>query len=104
MQAAIRNLLSSSTVVVGTIGTIVFAGHFGEYLWVITGLAAGNLLFVSASELLPKIHGNLQNYGNIWNATLAIVIGFVVMTTIIYWAHEQAPHNHDTEQHDEHDD
>ncbi len=108
-EAILRNLLSASTVVIGTIATILFASQFGEYLWVITGLAAGNLLFVAASELLPKIHGNLKNYGGIWNATLAIIVGFALMVLIIDWAHEQAPHDHghghdDHEIHDEHED
>jgi zinc and cadmium transporter len=109
MEAVVRNLLSASTVVVGTLGTIMFAGYFGEHLWIITGLAAGNLLFVAASELLPKIHGNLKHYGSIWHATFAIIIGFVLMIIIIDWAHEHTPHNHGDEHghshlHEEHDD
>lgn len=105
-QAMTRNLLSASTVVVGTIGTILISDSVGQYLWVVTGLAAGNLLFVAASELLPRIHGNLKNYGNIWKATAAIVFGFIFMTLIISWAHEQAPHAHDhtnSESHKGHD-
>lgn len=101
-QAIIRNLFSASTVVIGTIATILFASEFGEYLWIITGLAAGNLLFVAASELLPKIHGNLKNYGGIWNATFAIVIGFALMVMIIDWAHSQAPHDHGHGEHEAH--
>lgn len=95
IEALVRNLISASTVVVGTAGTILFAGYFGEYVWVITGLAAGNLLYVAASELLPKIHGNLKHYGNIWHATAAILIGFLFMVAIIDWTHERAPHSHD---------
>lgn len=102
LEAIARNLLSASTVIVGTLGTILFASAFGEHLWIITGLAAGNLLFVAASELLPKIHGNLKHYGSIWHATFAIIIGFVLMIGIINWAHENTPHDHETEHHDEH--
>ena len=96
-QAIIRNLLSASSIIFGTLGTMLLAEVAGQYLWVVTGFAAGNLLFLAASELLPKIHGNLKNYGNIWNATLAIIIGFVMMTMIITWAHEQMPHSEDSE-------
>ncbi|MDA8597141.1 ZIP family metal transporter [Candidatus Pacebacteria bacterium] len=94
LQAIGRNLLSASTLVVGTIGTMLFADAFDEYLWIITGLAAGNLLFVAASELLPRIHGNLKNYDNIWKAACAILLGFVLMSVITTWAHEQVPHEH----------
>lgn len=104
-QAIARNLLSASSIIVGTALTIMLAELAEGYLWVITGLAAGNLLFLAASELLPRIHGNLKNYGNIWNATLAIIIGFTLMTAIITWAHEQMPHDNGghTEHHDDHD-
>jgi len=56
---------------------------------------------------LPRIHGNLKTYGNIWYATLAIAIGFVGMTLILDWAHSQYGHghghDHDSELHDDHD-
>lgn len=94
-QAIVRNLISSSSIIVGTAITLLLADVAGEYLWIITGIAAGNLLFLAASELLPRIHGNLKNYGGIWNATLAIILGFVFMTLIIDWAHKQVPHDHE---------
>ena len=58
-----------------------------------TSFAAGNLLFLAASDLLPRIHGNLSHYGSIWNSTIAIVIGFVLMTSVLSWSHRH--HGHD---------
>lgn len=101
-EAILRNLLSASTIIFGTILTVLVADSAEEYLWIVTGVAAGNLLFLAASELLPRIHGNLKNYGSIWNATLAILIGFLLMTAIISWAHEQIPHDHSHEHELEH--
>lgn len=98
-QAILRNLASASTIVIGTMLTLGVAEVASDYLFVITGIAAGNLLFLAASELLPRIHGNLQNYGSIWHATLAIILGFVAMTVIVNWAHSHAGHGHDHHDH-----
>lgn len=110
MQAALRNLLSASSIIVGTVLTMLVAKNGGEWVWVLTGIAAGNLLFLAASDLLPRIHGNLKNYGTIWNATFAIVVGFVLMTATIEWTHSAFGHGHgheaeahiDADQHDDH--
>jgi zinc transporter ZupT len=65
-------------------------------------VAAGALLFLAASDLLPRIHGNLKTYGNIWYATLAILIGFIGMTLILEWAHSQYGHGHAHESNEAH--
>jgi zinc transporter ZupT len=87
-------LLSASGIVVGTVLTLFVSAEGGAWVWILTGIAAGALLFLAASDLLPRIHGNLSTYGNIWYATLAIVIGFVGMTLILDWAHSQYGHGH----------
>ncbi len=106
-RAALLNLISASSVILGTVLIILVAEHAGDYIWIITGIAAGNLLFLAASDLLPKIHGNLKNYGSIWNSTISIVIGFVLMTTVLIGSHEYFGHGHGPEHEhhqDEHDD
>lgn len=100
-QAAWRNLLSASTIVLGTAITLLLAEFAEEYIWVITGLAAGNLFYIAATDLLPRIHGNLKNYGSFWLTVGAIVLGFAVMTTTIEVAHEKFGHGHDEEEHAE---
>lgn len=92
LEAALRNLLSASSIILGTFIVILVAGEADAYLWVITGIAAGNLLFLGASDLLPRIHGNLKNYGSIWSSVGAITLGFVVMTTVINWSHATFMH------------
>jgi len=99
-KAALLNLLSASSIIVGTILIITVAEHAEEYIWIITGVAAGNLLFLAASDLLPRIHGNLKNYGSIWHSTISITLGFIIMTSLIMWTHEQFGHGHE-EHHDE---
>lgn len=91
-EAAIRNLISASSVIAGTLVIIFIAEQADEYVWILTGFAAGNLLFLAASDLLPRIHGNLKNYGSIWHSTLAIILGFALMTAILNWTHETFGH------------
>lgn len=99
-KAALFNLLSASSIILGTLLIIVVAEHADEYIWIITGIAAGNLLFLAASDLLPRIHGNLKHYGSIWHSTISIILGFIVMTSILIWTHEHFGHGHDEHSHD----
>lgn len=92
-QAILRNLLSASSIFVGTLIVIVVAEHAEDYVWILTGIAAGNLLYLAASDLLPRIHQSSNK--KVVKNTLAIVLGFIVMTTIISWTHENFGHGHE---------
>ena len=98
-KAALYNLYSASSIIVGTAFTLLIAEHAEDYIWVIMGLAAGNLLYLAASDLLPRIHGNLSHYGNVWQSAFSIVLGFTLMTSILIFSHEYVGHEegHDTE-------
>lgn len=84
LKAGLLNLLSASSIILGTLLTLWLAKTAEEYVWVITGIAAGNLLYVASGDLLPRVHGNLKSYRSFWSTLTAIVFGFVVMTTILY--------------------
>ena len=93
MQAVVRNLISASSIIVGTLAVILVAEHAEDYVWILTGVAAGNLLYLAASDLLPRIHqtGNKAVVKN----TVAIALGFALMTTVITWTHEEFGHGHE---------
>jgi zinc and cadmium transporter len=91
-EAALRNLLSASSIILGTIIILFVAEHADEYVWVLTGIAAGNLLYLAASDLLPRIHGTLREYGGMNQAALLIVVGFIVMSSIITWTDQSFDH------------
>jgi zinc and cadmium transporter len=97
IKAAFLNLISASSIIVGVLMVSVAAEHGEGSIWILTGIAAGNLLFLAASDLLPRIHGNLGHYGNIWRSTISIVLGFVVMTAVLTWTHDRYGHVHDDE-------
>lgn len=91
-EAALRNLLSASSIVLGVVLTYLLASQAEEYIWVITGFAAGNLLYIAATDLLPRVHGTLRNYGSFWLTVGAIVLGFSLMTATLIATHEYASH------------
>ncbi len=98
-RAALYNFISASSIFIGLGILYAVEEHAHEYLWIITALAAGNLLFLSASDLLPRIHGNLKNYGSIWKASSLILLGFSMMTVVLVWTHETFGHGHENEMH-----
>ncbi len=98
-EAMLRNLLSASSIVIGTVIIILIAEHADEYVWILTGFAAGNLLFLAASDLLPRIHGSLKEYGGINTAAAAIILGFAVMSGVIHYTHETFGHGHEEDEH-----
>jgi zinc and cadmium transporter len=106
-KAALLNLLSAGSILLGTILILILAEHASEYIWLVTGIAAGNLLYLAASDLLPRIHGGLKKYGSIWKSSMAIILGFAVMTAVLIWTHETFghghDHDHDEEEHEEHE-
>lgn len=101
-QAALRNLFSASSIVVGTILTILLAQAAEEYVWIITGLAAGNLLYIAATDLLPRVHGNLKNYQSFWYTLTSLILGFVIMTAVLIYTHETFGHGHEEEEAHDH--
>ncbi|OGG41499.1 hypothetical protein A2837_03280 [Candidatus Kaiserbacteria bacterium RIFCSPHIGHO2_01_FULL_46_22] len=100
-EAAWRNLLSASSIVVGTALTVVLANTLDEYVWIITGIAAGNLLYIAATDLLPRVHGNLKNYQSFWFTLVSMIVGFALMTSVLIYTHETFGHGHEEENHDE---
>lgn len=98
-KAVFLNLLSASSIIVGTLFILLIAEHAEEYIWILTGLVAGNLLFLAASDLLPRIHGSLKHYGSVWGSAILILLGFIIMTSVLVWTHENFGHDHEDDEH-----
>ncbi len=100
IEAIIRNLFSASSIIIGTIITLLLADFANEYVWIITGIAAGNILYIAATDLLPRIHGNLNKHNKFWLTLIMLIGGFVAMTTIISYAHNNFGHHSELEYRD----
>ena len=82
-ETAIRNFLSASSILVGVLLVYTLENLAQEYLWVITGLAAGNLLFILANNLLPNIHGSFEKRTNFYYSASLLAVGFGIMSLIL---------------------
>lgn len=102
-QAAWYNLLSASSVIVGALVTLFFATFLLDHVWLLIGLAAGNLLYVATSDLLPDAKAVAQQEGHFYRSFLATVLGLVLIVAVITWSHELAPHEHGQSEHHDHD-
>ncbi len=104
-EAAFWNLISASSVVIGGMMTLVLAEVLGDYLWVLLGVAAGNLLFVAMSDLIPDVAENTRRHGRFVQSFLATIAGFLIIATLIAISHEKLlpEHDHNEEMHVDHD-
>jgi len=87
VKAAWLNFLSASSVVIGALLTLLFASQLEEYIWVLTGLAAGNLLYIAASDLLPDVHEDSRGSGQVYRSFLATLLGLVGIVILLHWTH-----------------
>lgn len=99
-KAIMYNFLSATSVIFGVVITFTLANSLAEYVWILTGLAAGNLLYIAAADLLPNVHKDSRESGTVVNSFLATLIGLVMIVTLLSWSHNAFDENHDTEHSD----
>jgi zinc and cadmium transporter len=101
-RAALQyNLLSALSVVVGGVVTMVIGAALEDMLWVLTGIAAGNLLYVAMSDLIPNVAAKARTSGQFVDSFIVTVAGFVLITALISYAHSTFGHEHGHEHEDE---
>lgn len=61
-RAVALNLLSASSVFIGALFTIAFASFTNEYIWLLTGFAAGNLLYIATGDLIPELRSSHRHH------------------------------------------
>ena len=81
------NLLSASTVIVGTVITYVFSGSLEGSIFILTGIAAGNLLYIATADLIPELRESHR--GHFGQTFIATLIGVVGIASIIAYTHER---------------
>jgi zinc and cadmium transporter len=101
-KALAYNFLSASSVVLGVLITFTLANSLAEYVWILTGLAAGNLLYIAAADLLPDVHKDSRESGTVVNSFLATLLGTLAIVALLSWSHETFGHAHDKHETEEH--
>jgi zinc and cadmium transporter len=100
-KALYYNFLSASSVILGVGITYLVANSVADYVWILTGLAAGNLLYIAAADLLPDVHKDSRESGTVVNSFLATLLGLVAIVALLIWSHETFGHGHEDEHHEE---
>jgi zinc and cadmium transporter len=80
-KALIFNLLSAITAIIGTIVGILLVGRFSGFTRFIIPFAAGNFIYIAASNLTPQLHRHCR-----WKDTMlhlfAIILGIAIIVLV----------------------
>jgi len=83
-KALIFNFLSAATAIIGVVVGIVLMGRMHGFTDFIIPFAAGNFLYIAASNLLPQLHRHCK-LKDTFVHIFAILLGIVIIAlTIIY--------------------
>lgn len=85
-RAAIYNFLSACTVIVGAGAALTFSQFFGEYFYIITGVAAGNLLYIATADLIPELRETHKDH--FYRTFIATLLGIISIAILIHFTHE----------------
>lgn len=97
-KALLLNFLSASSIFIGVIASYIFA-EAGEYTWVLTGLAAGNLLYIAASDMLPELQEQTHRE-HFFKTFFSTVAGLVLITALLLWSHSAFGEHHEEDDHE----
>jgi len=97
-KALMYNFFSASSIFIGVFGALLFS-QLGDYLWILTGIAAGNLLYIVASDMIPELNQTTHK-SYFFQTFLSTLVGLVAIVTLLTWSHEYFGHadeEHQTE-------
>jgi zinc and cadmium transporter len=80
-KALLFNLLSASTAVLGAIAGIILINRLNGFTYFILPFAAGNFIYIAASNLLPQLHRRCK-LGDTFFHVFAIILGVGIMMLI----------------------
>lgn len=94
-RALTLNFLSATSIFIGTILILLFASYIETYVWVLTGIAAGNLLYIATSDLIPELRESHREH--FYKIFLTALAGVCFITVVLWFAHayEHADTEHD---------
>ena len=84
-EACFYNMLSASSVILGVLLTYFFIHTFADIVFVLTGIAAGNLLYIATADFIPELrHSHKNHFVQTFAATL---FGVVCIGVLITYTH-----------------
>ncbi len=93
-KALCYNFLSACSIFIGVLAALLFA-QSGEYLWILTGLASGNLLYIVASDMIPELNETTHPH-HFKQTFLSTLLGLIAIVSLLTWSHNYFGHEEDT--------
>lgn len=87
-KALFYNFLSALAIVLGVIFTNIFMETFEAAVGILIGIAAGNLLYIAASDLLPTLAERGVSRKDFIRQSAFVFIGLVAIATLLTIVHE----------------
>ena len=88
-RALLLNFVSSLAVMLGALSGLFFIEYAEGALGIILALAAGNLLYIATSDLLPSIaHSSDVSTRTFWKQFLLVIFGFLIIATLTIFVQE----------------
>ncbi len=84
-KALMYNFLSASSIFIGVILCTVFIS-LGNFVWILTGIAAGNLLYIAASDMIPELNHKTE-HDHFMFTFLSTLLGLVAIVSLLAWSH-----------------
>ncbi len=84
-KSAILNFISAMSIFVGALLSILFLTFLDAYMWILTGIAAGNLLYIATSDMLPGVHTESRKNGAFLGSFIAILAGISTIAILSYF-------------------
>lgn len=85
MKATTYNLISASSILVGVSLTFLFAHTLETWEFVLTGIAAGNLLYIATADLIPELRDTHRHHFE--KTFIATLIGVASIGALITYTH-----------------
>lgn len=94
-RALMLNFISATTVVLGVLLTYLFGETLEEYTYILTGVAAGNLLYIASADLIPELRQSHRDHFR--SMFISTLLGVTLIGVLIVGAHEKLSPHHDEE-------
>jgi len=94
-KALTLNFLSALTVVLGVLLTNLAIDTFSSSVGILIGIAAGNLLYIAASDLLPTLSDTRVNRTTFIRQSALVVLGLAAIASLIGFSHGEHEHGHE---------
>ncbi len=80
------NFLSATTIIVGAAVTYIFATSLEKVMFLLTGIAAGNLLYIATADLIPELRESHR--GHFAQTFAATLLGTALIAILVSFIHE----------------